>query len=89
MPHKLRFTSVFVCPLTGECFASGRYGTDPNLYQVEEQNVTHGSGSGGGGGGGGTIVWYYSESKIHTLLLQVYGNNSAMGSRVLLPIQRR
>ena len=32
MPHKLRFTSVFVCPLTGECFASGRYGTDPKLY---------------------------------------------------------
>ena len=53
MPHKLRFTCVFVCPLTGECFASGRYGTDPNLYQVQEDATN---------GGSAAIVWY-SEYK--------------------------
>jgi hypothetical protein len=36
-PHRRRFTSLFVCPLTGEIFASGRFG----------------SGGDGGGGGGG------------------------------------
>ena len=27
-PHDLRFTSIFICPLTGEPFKSGRYGQD-------------------------------------------------------------
>ena len=27
-PHNMRFTSVFVCPITGETFASGSYGTE-------------------------------------------------------------
>jgi hypothetical protein len=37
-PHKLRFTAVFVCPLTGEVFPSGRYG-DPQYYTVAPDGV--------------------------------------------------
>jgi hypothetical protein len=33
-PHLLKFTSIFCCPLTGECVASGRYG-DAALYQMD------------------------------------------------------
>lgn len=32
-PHELKFTAIFQCPLTGECFASAPYG-DPKYYQV-------------------------------------------------------
>lgn len=45
MPHELRFTSVFVCPLSGELFLSGRYG-DPESYDIDP--VTN-------------IVWYKSK----------------------------
>jgi hypothetical protein len=58
MPHKLRFTCVFVCPLTGECFASGRYGADPDAYQVEEDPSNRHANAGSTGGAGGVIVWY-------------------------------
>ncbi|KAI2497719.1 hypothetical protein MHU86_16761 [Fragilaria crotonensis] len=63
MPHKLQFSCVFVCPLTGECFASGRYGADPKAYHVEEDSTSrHGDGGPAGGTGGGVIVWYKKKA---------------------------
>lgn len=34
-PHELKFTCIFHCPLTGECFPAGRFG-DPRFYVVEQ-----------------------------------------------------
>lgn len=34
--HENRYTSVFTCPVTGEKFASGRFG-DPKTYDVKEE----------------------------------------------------
>jgi hypothetical protein len=34
-PHKLKYTSVFCCPVTGEFYPSGRYG-DPKYYTLKE-----------------------------------------------------
>jgi len=33
-PHELKFTSIFTCPVTGEHFASGRYGKERDVYVV-------------------------------------------------------
>ena len=44
MPHQLKFTSVFVCPLSGELFFSGEYG-DSKHYTVKEEQ-------------GAKVVWY-------------------------------
>jgi len=46
MPHVLKFTSVFVCPVTGEKFCSGRYG-DERYYSTQAEEE-----------GGLTVVWY-------------------------------
>lgn len=40
-PHELKFTAIFQCPLTGECFSSAPYG-DPKYYQMT--NVTNNQG---------------------------------------------
>ena len=45
MPHLVKFTCVFVCPLTGEVFASGRHG---NTEAYEERTDSRGR----------TIFWY-------------------------------
>jgi len=37
-PHQLKFTSIFCCPATGECFPSGRYGSTA-LHQVDERGT--------------------------------------------------
>mmetsp|Transcript_17499 Transcript_17499/g.24599 ORF Transcript_17499/g.24599 Transcript_17499/m.24599 type:complete len:518 (+) Transcript_17499:437-1990(+) len=37
MPHIAKFTSIFLCPLTGEAWCSGRHGDnsqDPDFYQI-------------------------------------------------------
>jgi len=50
MPHVARFTSIFLCPLTGETWSSGRYGDnsqDVHFYQVRHDPVTKAE-----------IVWY-------------------------------
>jgi len=44
--HLRQFTSIFVCPLTGECFPSGRYG-DAKYYTLETDKVT-----------GMSVIWY-------------------------------
>jgi len=47
MPHILKFTSVFTCPVTGERFRSGRYG-DAKYYSVVKEEE----------GSGVDVVWY-------------------------------
>jgi hypothetical protein len=44
MPHRLKFTSVLVCPMSGELFFSGEYG-DSKQYVVQEDH-------------GAKVVWY-------------------------------
>jgi hypothetical protein len=51
-PHLLKFTSIFCCPLTGECFASGRYG-DPAFYY---QHSTRSTGS------SAFVTWYNKKT---------------------------
>jgi hypothetical protein len=51
-PHLLKFTSIFCCPLTGECFASGRYG-DPKFY-YQHASATNSSGS--------FVTWYNKKA---------------------------
>ena len=46
LAHQLKFTSVFVCPLTGEIFASGRYGETVEYKTSMDE------------GNGAEIVWY-------------------------------
>lgn len=41
-PHELKFTAIFQCPLTGECFPSGRYG-DPRFYEVKVVQNNYGA----------------------------------------------
>jgi hypothetical protein len=52
-PHRRRFTSLFVCPLTGEIFASGRFGgmDQPPTYHITKDLQS-----------GCDVVWY---SKFH------------------------
>jgi hypothetical protein len=57
MPHQLKFTCIFVCPLTGELFASARYG-DPDAYHVRRDSHT-----------GADVVWY---SKCVHMYIYVY-----------------
>lgn len=38
-PHNLKWTTVFVCPITGECFLSGRYGASSNYTLREDGEV--------------------------------------------------
>jgi hypothetical protein len=52
-PHLLKFTSIFCCPLTGECFASGRYG-DAALYQHTSATATE--------GGSINVIWYNKKT---------------------------
>jgi hypothetical protein len=53
-PHRRRFTSLFVCPLTGEIFASGRFGggDEPNQQQPPPYLITKDPQT------GCDIVWY-------------------------------
>jgi hypothetical protein len=53
-PHLLKFTSIFVCPLTGECFASGRYGDPAFYYQHSTRNATSGSSA--------FVTWYSKKT---------------------------
>lgn len=46
MPHLVKYTSIFVCPLTGEVFASGRHG-NPDAF--EERSDCSGE---------RTVFWY-------------------------------
>lgn len=46
-PHALKFTCLFVCPLTGEIFPSARYGDSADLYVVKADEKT-----------GADVVWY-------------------------------
>ena len=52
-PHELKFTAIFHCPLTGECFPSGRHG-DPRFYVVEKM-INH-------RGQEVEVVWYTKKS---------------------------
>jgi hypothetical protein len=52
-PHLLKFTSIFCCPLTGECFASGRYG-DPAFYYQHSSTSASGSSA--------FITWYNKKA---------------------------
>lgn len=45
--HELKFTCVFVCPLTGEVFPSGRYGNNSDMFVVRADEAT-----------GADVVWY-------------------------------
>jgi hypothetical protein len=49
----MKFTSIFCCPLTGECFASGRYG-DAALYQHTSAAATN--------GGSMHVIWYSKKT---------------------------
>eukprot|EP00540_Astrosyne_radiata_P003623 CAMPEP_0116823888 /NCGR_PEP_ID=MMETSP0418-20121206/1091_1 /TAXON_ID=1158023 /ORGANISM="Astrosyne radiata, Strain 13vi08-1A" /LENGTH=485 /DNA_ID=CAMNT_0004452197 /DNA_START=154 /DNA_END=1611 /DNA_ORIENTATION=+ len=53
LPHQLKFTSIFVCPLTGEIFCSGRHGSGSatNNYTTTTDEQT-----------GATIVWYSKKT---------------------------
>jgi hypothetical protein len=52
-PHLLKFTSIFCCPLTGECFASGRYG-DPAFYYQHSTRSASGSSA--------FVTWYNKKA---------------------------
>jgi hypothetical protein len=54
MPHLQKFTCIFCCPLTGEVFASGRYG-DPLLFDVQPDEAT-----------ASDVVWYSKLLKLYT-----------------------
>ena len=53
MPHQMKFTCAFVCPLSGEVFLSGEYGTHKQ-YQVQEDALY-----------GTKIVWYSEYIEVH------------------------
>ena len=58
MPHERKFTSIFVCPITGEVFSTGTYGPK-KYYTLQADPVT-----------GATIVWFstsYWFCKVHRL----------------------
>ena len=48
-PHELKFTAVFVCPISGEVFPSGRAG-DPRFYVAEVDPNPYGFGA--------ETIWY-------------------------------
>jgi len=52
-PHELRFTAIFHCPLTGECFPAGAYG-DSSLYNIEITTNHQGKQV--------EVVWYTKKS---------------------------
>jgi hypothetical protein len=58
-PHELKFTCLFVCPLSGEVFSSGRYGTNSDLFVVRADEAT-----------GADVIWYskYFRVRCHQCL---------------------
>jgi hypothetical protein len=50
-PHELKWTGIFVCPLTGEVFCSGRFG-DARYYSVTINDDDNGS----------FVVWYTKKT---------------------------
>ena len=45
MPHLLKFTAVFVCPLTGEIFPCGRHGSTESYQERTDSNASR-------------VIWY-------------------------------
>jgi hypothetical protein len=58
-PHELKFTCLFVCPLTAEVFSSGRYGSNSDLFVVRADEEATGA----------DVIWY---SKYFCLLFVPY-----------------
>ena len=40
-PHEVKFTSIFTCPVSGEHFASGKYGKERDVYIVLKDEVAN------------------------------------------------
>lgn len=40
-PHEVKFTSIFTCPVSGEHFASGKYGKERDMYIVLNDEKAH------------------------------------------------
>lgn len=59
-PHLRRFTAVFVCPVTGEVFPSGRYGDDPSVYELRRDEAT-----------GADVIWFSAFLRVLTFFVHV------------------